>query len=143
MQSFTYFLPLLAALPSTLSAPSRLSPRDGPICDQYTPVQAGSYAVQNDAWGKDSGSGSQCAQIDGLNGGALSWSTTFSWDGGPNSIKSYANAESAEGTPCKPLSQYHSIPTTWSWRYVIELFLHTCPNLEPPLQPRISSRFLC
>jgi len=120
MQSLTYLLPFLAVLPSTLAAPSKLSVRSAPICDQYSPVSAGSYAVQNDAWGKDAGSGSQCAQVDGLEGNSLSWSTTFSWNGGPNSIKSYANAENAAKTPCKPLNQYKSIPTTWSWRYVLQ-----------------------
>ncbi|KAL6715307.1 hypothetical protein ACLMJK_007572 [Lecanora helva] len=115
MHSLTSILSILAVIPCTLSAPSQFKARDGPTCDQYTPVQAGPYAVQNDAWGKDSGTGSQCAQIDGLDGGNLAWSTTFTWDGGPNSIKSYANVEAAANTPCKPLNQYHNIPTSWSW----------------------------
>ncbi|MCJ1459516.1 hypothetical protein MMC28_009895 [Mycoblastus sanguinarius] len=116
MQSLTYLLPLLASLAPTYAAPSKLVARNASTCDQYNPVQAGPFAVQNDAWGASAGTGSQCSQIDSFNNGALAWSSTFTWNGAPNNIKSYANAESSN-TPCKPLNQYNSIPTTWDWSY--------------------------
>ena len=128
MQSLAILLPMLASLPLTLAVPSFITARSS-TCDQYSPVQAGSYAVQNDAWGQSSGSGSQCSQINGQNGGGVSWSTTFTWDGGQNNIKSYANAEASANTPCNPLNQYHKIPTTWSWRYV--KFIFPCKSPQP------------
>lgn len=136
MQSITYLLPLLAALSPALAAPSKIAARQASTCAQYTPVTSGAYSVQNDAWGSGSGTGSQCAQIDGLKGNTLSWSTSFTWQGGANQVKTYANAEAAGQTPCKALNSYSTIPTTWDWTYVsyVLLLISKTPKI-PPFQP--------
>lgn len=121
MQSLTCLIAALASFSPTLAAPTKFATRASSVCDAFSNVVAGSYQVENDAWGSASGTGSQCAQIDGLTGNSLAWSTTFSWADNPNSVKSYANAYSPSGTPCKPLNQFNSIPTTWEWRYVLSL----------------------
>ncbi|KAL8866838.1 MAG: hypothetical protein Q9174_006050 [Haloplaca sp. 1 TL-2023] len=94
-----------------LSAPTKvLEPRGPSQCGQYTSVSTGSYTIYANQWGASTGTGSQCSQIDGLTGSSLAWSTTWSWSGSPNSVKSYTNVE----TPFtrKPISQYTSIPTS-------------------------------
>jgi len=118
MQSFTYLHPFLATLSLALAAPSKPASRTAITCDTFNPVRTGNYAVQNDAWGASNGVGSQRAQIDGLIGDSLAWSSNFSWANKPNEIESYTNVEAAANTPCKPLKQYNTIPTTWDWRYV-------------------------
>ncbi|KAL9576901.1 MAG: hypothetical protein Q9212_006732 [Teloschistes hypoglaucus] len=132
MYHSTTIFSLLAAISPALTAPSArypLYPRDGAsTCETFTPVKSGPYEVQNDAWGAIPG-GSQCVQIGSSSGGAsnpsggvanssggsLAWSTTFDWGGDKNAIKAYPNAEAKTATPCKPLNQYTSMKSSWSW----------------------------
>ncbi|KAI4252346.1 MAG: hypothetical protein LQ352_004353 [Teloschistes flavicans] len=111
-------LSFLAAISSALAAPSArypLYPRAAAsTCDTFNPVTSGPYAVQNDAWGAIPG-GSQCVQLGNASGDALAWSTTFDWGGDKNAIKAYPNAEAKTSTPCKPLNQYTSMKSSWSW----------------------------
>ncbi|KAL8992672.1 MAG: hypothetical protein Q9169_006921 [Polycauliona sp. 2 TL-2023] len=98
-----------------LSVPTKvLAPRGPSQCGQYSSISTGSYTVYSNQWGASTGTGSQCSQIDALTGTSLAWSTTWSWSRNENSVKSYTNVE----TPFtrKQLSQYTSIPTSWSWR---------------------------
>jgi len=48
-----------------------------------------------------------------LTGNDLSWSTTWNWQGGPYSVKSYSNA--AVNFNTVQLSSITSIPTVWDW----------------------------
>ncbi|KAL8821758.1 MAG: hypothetical protein Q9191_007247 [Dirinaria sp. TL-2023a] len=120
-QSLSYLLPLLASLSQlTISAPTTLYPRQTQqTCAQFDSITGGAYAVQNDIWGASaSGDQQQCSTITSASGdGTLAWSTTFNWQGTPDQVKTYANAEASSITTCKPLNQYHSIPTTWDWSY--------------------------
>lgn len=111
MQTLISLLSMLAAIAPALAAPTAT----GPDCSQFSPVQDGPYTVNPDQWGESSGSGSQCAQINNLNGNSLSWSTTWSWANNPDNVKTYANAESSK-TPCKQLKQIKTMPTTWDWK---------------------------
>ncbi|KAL8853716.1 MAG: hypothetical protein Q9221_001527 [Calogaya cf. arnoldii] len=131
-----HFLPLAFLFAYSLSAPTKvLEPRGPSQCGQYTSISIGSYTVYANQWGASTGSGSQCSQIDNLSGTSLAWSTTWSWSGNENSVKSYTNVESPFTR--KPLSQYSSIPTSWSWSYsgtslranvAYDTFLSTCPT---------------
>lgn len=112
-------LTLLSAISPSLAAPYHPVRRDAAqkICDAYTPLTSGPFEVQNDAWGAIPG-GNSCVQLNDSNGSesdSLAWSTTFSWGGDKNSIKAYPNVQAAERTPCKPLNEYHSMPSSWSW----------------------------
>ncbi|KAL8716432.1 MAG: hypothetical protein Q9220_000339 [cf. Caloplaca sp. 1 TL-2023] len=119
MYHTTSLLFLFAAISPSLAAPSQYYPRAAASsCDQYTPITSGSYEVQNDAWGAIPG-GSSCVQLgsNSSSSGSLSWSTNFNWGGDKNAIKAYPNAQAASNTPCKPLNQYNTMPSSWSWSY--------------------------
>lgn len=93
---------------------SPLSPRQASQCAAFSSIQNGPYTIYSNEWGAQyATSGSQCSQINSLNGNTLAWSTAWSWDGAPNQVKSYTNVEM--GFPSKPLNQYGSIQTVWNW----------------------------
>ncbi|KAL8636861.1 MAG: hypothetical protein Q9226_009196, partial [Calogaya cf. arnoldii] len=111
-QSFAFALLLVYAF----SAPTKvLEPRGPSPRGQYTSISTGGHTVYANQWGASTGTGSQCSQIDALTGTSLAWTTTWSWSGKQNSVKSYTNVESPFAR--KPLSQYTSIPTSWSGSY--------------------------
>jgi xyloglucan-specific endo-beta-1,4-glucanase len=86
------------------------------LCEQYGYTSAGGYEVNNNNWGKNYGSGSQCTYVDSIGSGGVSWRTTWNWQGGKDNVKSYAN--SARQLPQKKLvSQISSIPTSVFWLY--------------------------
>ncbi|KAL8759602.1 MAG: hypothetical protein Q9199_000646 [Rusavskia elegans] len=131
---YSHLIALASLFVVCLSAPTKvLTPRGPSQCGQYSSISTGSYTIFSDQWGASIGTGSQCSQIDGLTGTSLAWSTTWSWSGNENSVKSYTNVE----TPYtkKPISQYTSIPTSWKWSYTgsslrantaYDTFLSTC-----------------
>ncbi|CAL8579655.1 hypothetical protein XPA_005389 [Xanthoria parietina] len=133
---FLHLLTCVFLVACCLSAPTKVLERRGPSqCGQYTSISTGSYTVYANQWGASTGTGSQCSQIDALTGTSLAWSTTWSWSGNENSVKSYTNVESPFTR--KPLSQYTSIPTSWSWSYsgtslranvAYDTFLSTCAS---------------
>ena len=102
----------LAGLAS--SAPS-LVPR-GEFCGQWDSEVSGPYTIYNNLWGQDSAdSGEQCTTNTGLSDdGTLSWSTAWTWAGGPYSVKSYANV--VVDSDHVPLADVSSIQADWSWR---------------------------
>jgi xyloglucan-specific endo-beta-1,4-glucanase len=108
-------LPALALLSTALAVPTELVSRAAAQCGQYQSQTSGPYTLYTNGWGWSSGTGSQCSQVDSLTGSSLAWSTTWSWSGTPNQVKSYTNID----TPFtkKQLSAYTSIPTTWKWNY--------------------------
>ncbi|GAA2478717.1 GH12 family glycosyl hydrolase domain-containing protein [Winogradskya humida] len=55
-------------------------------------ITAGKYWLNNNQWGKDTGTGTQCVTRSSLDGDTLAWSTTWDWTGQQNSVKSYASA---------------------------------------------------
>jgi xyloglucan-specific endo-beta-1,4-glucanase len=86
------------------------------LCEQYEWVTAGDFSLGTDFWGEASAtSGSQCVYLDWDNGGnAISWQTSYTWEGDGSSVKSYANAGlTMEATQ---LSSISSMLTSWSWR---------------------------
>ena len=106
---------LLFTITPSLAAPSKLYPRDNSSnCDQYNPITSGPFEVQNDAWGAIPG-GNSCVQLGSAGGNSLAWSTTFNWGGDKNAIKAYPNAQAKDNTPCKPLNEYKTMPSSWSW----------------------------
>jgi xyloglucan-specific endo-beta-1,4-glucanase len=107
---------LFLFLSTALALPSNpLIPRATSQCSQYTSQSSGPYTLYTNGWGWSSGTGSQCSQIDSLSGSNLAWSTTWSWSGTPNQVKSYTNVET--GFTKKQISTYTSMPTTWKWNY--------------------------
>ncbi|MCJ1232538.1 hypothetical protein MMC14_000491 [Varicellaria rhodocarpa] len=84
-------------------------------CGQWDSIQTGTYTLYQDLWNEATGTGSQCSQVNSLSGSSLAWSSTWSWSGGSDQVKTYANA--VVSLKSKPLSQYKTIPTTWNWSY--------------------------
>ncbi|KAI0388824.1 family 12 glycosyl hydrolase [Xylariaceae sp. FL0594] len=119
MKSTFILASALAGLALAAPAPTpTVDKRATTFCGQWDSAQTGTYTVYNNLWGKDSGSGSQCTTLNGLSSsgnGAISWSTSWSWSGGPYSVKSYANA--VVKTTAKKISAISSIPSTWKWSY--------------------------
>jgi hypothetical protein len=113
---FTAFV-ALALLSNVLAAPVSevdLAKRAAQ-CGQYQSQSSGAYTLFTNGWGWSSGIGSQCSQIDSLSGNSLAWSTTWSWSGTSNQVKSYTNVET--GFTKKQISTYTSMPTAWKWVY--------------------------
>lgn len=86
------------------------------LCDQYGYYSSGSYAINNNLWGKDSGTGSQCTYVNSISDSGVSWYTTWNWSGGENQVKSYANS-GYTGLTKKYVSDISSIPTSVEWSY--------------------------
>lgn len=95
-----------------------LAPRQAAtLCDQYGYYAANGYEFNNNNWGKGSAtSGSQCTTVRSTSSSGVSWSTTWNWAGGQNSVKSYANAGKQFARGLK-ISNIKSLPTSISWDY--------------------------
>ncbi|KAJ7681534.1 glycoside hydrolase family 12 protein [Mycena olivaceomarginata] len=77
----------------------------------------GRFVLENNLWGESAAtSGSQSSQVTATNGNAVTWHTTYTWAGGPTSVKSYANLDLKMGLG-HMLGGITSIPTAWSWSY--------------------------
>lgn len=106
----------LASLTTAAPTPTKTLEKRADFCGQWDSTVTGSYTVYNNLWGESSASsGSQCTGVDSLNGNTLAWHTSWTWEGGASSVKSFANA--AYAFTATQLSQISSIPTTWQWRY--------------------------
>ncbi|OJJ47776.1 hypothetical protein ASPZODRAFT_64395 [Penicilliopsis zonata CBS 506.65] len=119
MKSFTLALPVavLASVASASVVPTKsISKRASETCEQYGEITTGNFIVYNDLWGESyASSGSQCTTVDDVSDNSISWSTSWTWAGGSDDVKSYANAEwQFDATE---LSSITSIPTTWEWSY--------------------------
>jgi xyloglucan-specific endo-beta-1,4-glucanase len=78
---------------------------------------AGAYQLCQNLWGTSAAtSGSQSSNLVSASGNSVSWSTTWTWAGGPNSVKSYANVQSSTAKGMT-LASIASAPTAWSWSY--------------------------
>ena len=87
------------------------------LCDQYGYYAANGYEFNNNNWGKGSASsGSQCTTVQSTSGSGVSWSTTWSWQGGQDNVKSYANAGKQFAKGIK-ISNIKSMPTNIQWDY--------------------------
>lgn len=116
MQAVLYLLPLLATFAPTSATPTKALEKRASQCGQFETESTGTYTLGSDLWGEDEGTGSQCSSINGLNDGAVSWSTTWSWEDNTSNVKSYTNVVSS-GTSCAQLSAIDSLPTTFDWSY--------------------------
>lgn len=114
------FLGVVSALLAVVSAsptPSNtVEKRATTWCDAFGSQATGGLTVYHNNWGRgDATSGSQCTTFNSYKSGSFSWSTTWSWAGGPTHVKSYSNV--ALENINKKVSAIKSIPTKWTWRY--------------------------
>lgn len=112
-----HFTKALLFVGAALAAPTpeaELEERATQQCGQYQTQSQGGYTLATNGWGWQTGTGSQCSQINSVSGSTVAWDTTWTWSGGPTSVKSYTNVQQ-NSYARKPLSQYTSMPTTWKW----------------------------
>ena len=114
--------PLATGVPT-----GELVARQASTCAQYQEIASGPYTLQTNQWGAQTGQGSQCSTINGVNGNSIAWTTSWSWANNPNNVKSYTNVRPTN-FQSKPWSQYASIPTTWSWKSVAPRVVHGPPS---------------
>jgi xyloglucan-specific endo-beta-1,4-glucanase len=103
--------------PSPAEAPTKtLDKRATTICGQWDTVVTGTYTLYQDLWGEaQATSGSQCSTFDSLSGNTIVWSTSYTWAGGPDDVKSYANVVVTQSTGYE-ISAISTIETVYDWR---------------------------
>lgn len=113
--------PSLLLFLSSLVAASPLTALDkrqqATLCEQYGYWSGNGYEVNNNNWGKDSASsGSQCTWVDSSSSGGVSWHTTWTWQGGENNVKSFANC-GLQVPQGRTISSINNLQTSISWSY--------------------------
>ncbi|KZT27248.1 glycoside hydrolase family 12 protein [Neolentinus lepideus HHB14362 ss-1] len=99
---------LLAVTPLVLAATQ--------MCGQWDSTSSGHFTLYQDLWDKSAAtSGSQCSWVNSTSGNCITWGTHWSWQGGPDNVKSFANA-ALTMTPMQ-LSSISTIRTTWDYTY--------------------------
>jgi xyloglucan-specific endo-beta-1,4-glucanase len=83
------------------------------LCAQYDSASSPPYTVNNNLWGKDQGTGSQCVYVDSISSSGAAWHTTWTWNGGEGKVKSYSN--SGVNFEKKLVSDIRSISTNVEW----------------------------
>lgn len=124
MKSFLPLLPLGLAATATAQE----------LCEQYGSTTAGPYTLNNNLWGQGSGSGSQCTTLDGSTDSTISWHTTWTWSGGENEVKSYANSGLTLGQ-VKLVSDLSSIPSSVQWEYDADVRANVAYDLFTAADP--------
>lgn len=90
------------------------------LCQQYDYWSGNGYELLNNLWGKDAASsGSQCTYLDNSNNNGVAWRTTWTWEGGPNNVKSYVyiGKQVSRG---RTMASIKSMQTSVSWKYNTE-----------------------
>ena len=109
-------LPLLFS--AVLAAPTKTFPlqaRSTTLTGSFASVVTGAYTVYQNLWGEaDATSGSQTLTLDSESDGTVVWSTSWTWAGGSDDVKSYDNI--ALTTTGIQISSISSIPTVYQWR---------------------------
>ena len=96
-----------AMVAATLSAASGAE-----TCDQWGQTKSGDYIIYNNLWGSSAATegGKQCTGLDSASGDTIAWHSTWTWNGGNTSVKSFANV--ALTFDAAPLTKVTSIPSS-------------------------------
>ncbi|WP_327661320.1 MULTISPECIES: GH12 family glycosyl hydrolase domain-containing protein [unclassified Streptomyces] len=99
------------------------------LCDAYATVTMGKYYVNNNLWGQDKATGSQCMWSNSQSGDTISWATEYDWAnnsaGHDYDVKSYVSSvlgwhwgwkvdKSATGLPTR-VGDKKDIRSTWKF----------------------------
>ncbi|EKD15984.1 uncharacterized protein L3040_003422 [Drepanopeziza brunnea f. sp. 'multigermtubi'] len=89
------------------------------MCGAFGSAPTAGYTVYHNNWGAaQASSGSQCTTLEKVSSASppsFAWSTSWSWAGGSNQVKSYSNVALEKVN--KELSAISSIPSVWNWKY--------------------------
>jgi hypothetical protein len=80
------------ALAAAATATVAYAGEEARTCTAFGTITMGKYYVNNNLWGQDSGSGSQCVWDMSQNGDTIAWGTDYTWTGADHSVKSYAGS---------------------------------------------------
>jgi xyloglucan-specific endo-beta-1,4-glucanase len=112
-----YAIASLLAVVSTSPVATLVRRQTASLCSQYAYYAANGYEFNNNNWGKGSASsGSQCTTVKSTSGSGVSWSTSWTWQGGQGNVKSYANVGKQFATGLK-ISNIKSLTTNVNWDY--------------------------
>ncbi|KAG1845731.1 glycoside hydrolase family 12 protein [Suillus subalutaceus] len=85
------------------------------ISGKWDTINAGQYSLSNDLWNEQTATwGYQQSHLTSLSGSNIAWTTTYTWEGAPNQVKSFANIQLDTGVD-QQLNAISSMPTTWEW----------------------------
>lgn len=94
------------------------------VCEPFGEIPMGKYWLNNNVWGQDAGSGSQCVEDLYHDGDTIGWRTEWDWEGDPYQVKSYVgsvlgwhwgwNADEDTGLPVR-LSSGRTVETAWEY----------------------------
>ena len=106
-----------ATLPVAATSLSTRQQHQSSLCDLYAYWSGNGYEILNNLWGKDAASsGQQCTYYDGASNNGIQWSTTWTWVGAENNVKSYPYAGRIV-TRGRKTSSISRMPTSVTWRY--------------------------
>ncbi|KAF4333493.1 murein transglycosylase [Fusarium beomiforme] len=106
------------------------------LCDQYSYYANGGYEFNNNRWGQNSGSGSQCTYIDWSNSNGAGYHVNWDWSGGQNDVKSYPNS-ALQISNKRIVSSISNMQSAAAWSYsgtnvradvAYDLFTSSNPN---------------
>ncbi|KAK7424057.1 hypothetical protein QQX98_000667 [Neonectria punicea] len=114
MKAVTFLAQSLLAAVAVATPTPTLEKRATTWCDSWGSLATGGFTIYHNNWGAaQATSGSQCTTFESINSGSVVWSTSWTWAGGSNQVKSYSNV--ALESVNKQLSAISSIPSTWKW----------------------------
>lgn len=116
----------------------------GRTCAAATSIDVSKYFINNNLWGQQNGTGSQCIWRTCQNGDLVGWGTSWDWANNPSAVKSYASLvvgwhwgvkHPDTGLPVQ-LSANRSVTCGWDFKVTqtgtmnvaYDLFAHTISN---------------
>ncbi|KAJ4376005.1 hypothetical protein N0V83_001285 [Neocucurbitaria cava] len=107
----------MAVVALATPTPVAIEKRATTMCGSFKTLATHGYTVYQNNWGAASAtSGSQCTTLNSVSSAlSFSWSTSWTWAEGKNSVKSYSNIALEHVN--KKLSDIKTIPSTWAWKY--------------------------
>lgn len=86
------------------------------LCEPFAYHEEFGYGINNNLWGSQFGTGSQCIFTDFADYSGISWHVDWVWQGGPNNVKSYPYS-GLEFSEKKLISDISSLPVVVDWTY--------------------------
>jgi xyloglucan-specific endo-beta-1,4-glucanase len=116
------------------------------VCEAFGTIDQGKYWLNNNLWGQDSGTGTQCVHdATPTEEGTIAWGTDWDWSGEQSSVKSYVSAvlgwhwseigadtglpvQLSSGTPVNSVWDYQVSDNPGTMNVAYDLWLHTVNN---------------
>lgn len=87
------------------------------LCGKTSSYSQSPWYINNNEWGADSGTGSQCTYVDSANSGGVSWHTDWTWTGGQNNVKSYPYSGRDLSSSIELVKDISAISNSVEWKY--------------------------